>query len=281
MNATLSYARAGTIKSARGEHVPASKQEKGDFRWVKKTDLFVDADYQRGQRAFVDHYAKNWWWACAGTISVCERDDGTLAVFDGKQRTLAALKRNDISHLPCMIYRLQSIPEEASAFLGIQTGRKAVSAIEKFNGLLYSNDKMATFLEEVIATSGYKVQKSSANYSLGCVSAALSCAEMGKELFRDAFPLIAEIHGGAAIEQRVMLGVCYLFKISRAEIDNAFARARVVKIGHVELAKSIQTASAVAGYRDRTVFAKGIVDRFNRSLRSNRITIFDLPKDDV
>lgn len=275
MDKTQTYERVAArfAKSAKSGH--------GVFKLINKNALYVDSEYQRGAKSFIDYYAKNWWWACVGTISVCERSDGTFAVFDGKQRTLAARARKDITELPCMVYKLSSVEEEAAAFLGVQANRKAVSALEKFNGLVTTKDDASKFLKIVIEKSGYKVQHSSANWSMACVSAALRSLEYGKDIFKIAFPVIADIHGGYPIDARIMLGITYLFKHASGEVSTKFAINRLVKIGHKELGDSISSTVLLVGRRNTPAYAKGIVDRFNKSLRTgNRITIFDLPLDD-
>ena len=58
---------------------------RGEFRWIAKNDLNIDSRYQRDQvsEAKVMEIARDWDWLLLGCISVIEREDGSLWVFDG------------------------------------------------------------------------------------------------------------------------------------------------------------------------------------------------------
>lgn len=105
-------------------------------------DLHIDTMYQRSpcSARVIFEIARNFSWANFGVISVCQREGKNgYWVVDGQQRIIAAKKRGDIVEVPCIIQNVKSIEQEASAFVSINTSRKPVSSIDKFNAAVIAN----------------------------------------------------------------------------------------------------------------------------------------------
>jgi len=98
--------------------------EKGKASYLSKDVLQFDTSYQRPEiTAFVWHIARNFSWKLFGTVSVSQRINGEYFVFDGQHRVLAARLRDDIDNIPCLVFNLDGVSEEAEAFLDLNTER--------------------------------------------------------------------------------------------------------------------------------------------------------------
>ena len=122
----------------------------GEFYLIPKKDLFVDQEYQRMKinEQRINKFASNWSWIKCGVLTIAIRNDQWYVV-DGQHRKLAADKRSDIKHLPCMVFELNDISEEAEAFVSINSSKTNVSGYDnrKFNRYKYNslfNDCMET-----------------------------------------------------------------------------------------------------------------------------------------
>ena len=101
----------------------------GQFLMIPKTDLEVDAAYQRNRinQRRVDALTRTWDWIACGCLVVALRDDNKWFVVDGQHRKLAADQRSDIQELPCLVFETGTRREEAVSFLAINQGRVGVA----------------------------------------------------------------------------------------------------------------------------------------------------------
>lgn len=124
--------------------------EKGEFRWIPVSDLRVDVydeeskkGYQRREHSQANTLgiARDFNWAAFGVAVCMQRVDGSIWVVDGWQRLNSVLKRADIPEVPCMVFRSRGADHEALVFERINTNRKAVQALEKFNARVAANQQ--------------------------------------------------------------------------------------------------------------------------------------------
>ena len=116
------------------------------YSWVKpgdvgkpcriKTDkLKFDYAYQRDEVSEIKtlRMARTFSWIAFGYIIVMERPNGALYVVDGGQRLRAAIRREDIESVPCVVFNSDGRQHEARAFLSLNVDRTPVTAVAKFN----------------------------------------------------------------------------------------------------------------------------------------------------
>lgn len=100
---------------------------KREFRMIPKARLTIPVDdYQRNEAEgrIAAEIAQNFDWVAFGTLIVIHRTDGTLQVIDGGTRLNAALKRDDINELPCIVFSGLTAEEEAEVFLRVNENRR-------------------------------------------------------------------------------------------------------------------------------------------------------------
>lgn len=137
------------------------KDQPGRFMEINKHLLGVDRSYQRSEVIVskVRDIQSQWSWLGCGVILVVMRSDGTFWVYDGQHRVMAARNRSDITSLPCLVFDCPDVREEASAFLKVNTGRKPVTALEKFNAMVCRGDEASSVVQAVFNRLGMTLTK--------------------------------------------------------------------------------------------------------------------------
>lgn len=125
------------------------------------SELEVDHSYQRSaedgaSRALITGIARDWDWRLCAPLTVARRD-GRFYVIDGQHRLEAAKLRGDVEFLPCIVSTFDTMAEEARCFIGVNTRRRQVSALETFKAELAAGDERAKRVNLVIAEAGLAV----------------------------------------------------------------------------------------------------------------------------
>lgn len=133
----------------------------GELMMIPKGSLEVDSAYQRGQNELkVQHIASSWSWPAFGALIVARRGD-RFFVIDGQHRALAAIRRADVSDLPCVVFPMENIEQEALAFLDSNTSRKPLTTADKYKASLVVGDEVTTLVNNLIVASGRTVDVAS------------------------------------------------------------------------------------------------------------------------
>jgi hypothetical protein len=114
LNTNTITTKDGVIRNIDKETHPkyawAKTDEPGKLAYINKNILNVDSSYQRtlrdNTRLFI---ARNFSWAAFGVLSVANRSDGSLYVFDGQHRLAAAMERPSITQVPCVVFNVADI----------------------------------------------------------------------------------------------------------------------------------------------------------------------------
>ena len=118
------------------------------FRRIDKNDLIVPVgDYQRDESEgrISDEIAMHFDIVAFGTLLVIERDDGTLIVADGGTRLSAALKRQDISEVACIVFSGLTEKQEADVFLRVNCNRRRLQTEQQHHAELFSEHDLEQY----------------------------------------------------------------------------------------------------------------------------------------
>lgn len=241
----------------------------GEFALIDKNQLQVDDSYQRKHKhQKVLKLAQAWSWAACGTIIVALREDAEWFVVDGQHRVLGAKLRDDIKLLPCMVFDMDSLPEEARAFINANTNRKAMTMVDRFRALIKADDHKALVISELVASAGRVVQSGSNARSFTAVDALNRCLQEDEQTMRRVWPLINEVCGtNNKITQSLIMGVWYLEKRLRPgeSLVTTRWRERLLQVGHDAIMQSIEaTAIFLGGSRGRRTCALGVAQAINK-----------------
>lgn len=248
---------------------------RGSFLWVAKDELQVDHEYQRKcvNQHRVREIARCWMWAACGVILVNRRQDGSLWVYDGQHRVLAAMLRDDIASLPCLVFDMDALSDEAAAFVAANTVRGPMRATEKFKGLLVAGDEIASDVKRIAESCGYSIGGDGVR-SLRCVGTLLRLAKTNTPVLKDVLALLAELYGTDSVHEDVLQGVFHLETSLRKNGDTlcrGHNKASLMHRSPGQLKDALRRAKEHFGRSGERVCAEAIVQELNRGRRTRRL----------
>lgn len=250
----------------------ASIDEPGEFLWLDKSILRIDHDnYQRNPKVAteVTKIAADWSWVACGAISVALRDDGKYYVMDGQHRVLAALRRDDIVKMPCMVFLVGGIELEAKGFLSVNTGRRPLTGTEKFRARVTAGDAAAIKVSDLLRAYGYRLTENGHDVRGGvkCVTLLASLAQEGDEILHAVLEVYRSGFDSHAIRERVVNGLAELYRRRAADLSSKRFIQRCSAVGHDAVVEATAKAAAYYARGGARVFAEGIANALNKGLR--------------
>lgn len=244
----------------------------GELRWVSKETLRIDLRYQRQAGEYkVREIARKWSWVACGVIVVANRR-GIYYVIDGGHRVLAAIQRDDVKALPCIVFRTRSIEDEAGGYIAANKLRRPVTAIQTFRAMCIMGDPVAIGVRTLLDEHGIGIRHDSKSpKTIKCIGALLHCYKTDPGVFRDIWPLIVEVCAAGSIKQRV---VYTLFSIECRLKGTASSlliqpwRARVVSLSATGICDAAAKASALYAEGGIAIWTRGVVEAINRGIRN-------------
>lgn len=248
---------------------------KGDFRWVQKNDLNIDSRYQRDQVSEnkVREIAREWDWLLLGVISVIEREDGSLWVFDGGHRTRAAFFRDDIKELPCMVHKVGAVNEEAKAFVARNTMVSNVAAFDRYKASVCAAEPVAVKVQDILEEFGLTPSKggtTSAGF-LSCIGTVQNCVREDAEGTRKVLGFLLGIAGDRVVVGKVLMGMFTLYRHFKPKFDVIDKYGdKISRHSQREIEVKISQFATECGKGGNTIAAKAILELINHKNR-NRI----------
>jgi hypothetical protein len=142
---------------------------------VDPATLFVDPMYQRsiGERGLkqIRRIIEAWDWnkfkppACSYSV---HQGQTVLKVFDGQHTAIAAASHPAIKEIPVMIHEAKETAQQAAAFVGQNTNRLAVTALQLHQAALVAGDEDALTVAQVCERAGVRILRfSTKNFTPG------------------------------------------------------------------------------------------------------------------
>lgn len=244
----------------------------GVFTWIAISDLRVDDTYQRREaKEKAREIAKKWSWAACGAISVAERTEGFF-VIDGQHR-VAAAKLKSIAELPCMVFVVKDLKEEATGFLNANTNRKPITAVQRHRAMLTAEDPIAAHVERLALRAGRII--GDGEHEIGCVTAIRRCLEIDAQALEEVWDLVVTISMSRRFHVRILESLHYIqCKGAPARsLNNGAVKKRFTQIGYDRLVEAAGRAAAFYASGGTKVWAIGICQEYNKGLRTSKINI--------
>lgn len=252
-------------------YVPV-KNVPGILMTIDKSRLYIDPQYQRRINDYlVARITANWSWVSCGTLLVSQRpNNGQYFVIDGQHRWKAATNLAHVRALPCLLFELDTIKDEAIGFLASNTERRFPTLRDQFKALLIAEDPTAHALAVLCNQYSRTISAPSSATTVSCVSDCMRLLGENTAAFQRIFPLAAEICAGYPIPGRMFRALHYLesHMPRRESLANDFWRRRLAKIGYVELYASIRQATIYEGNGHGRTCATGVLRVLNKGLRT-------------
>lgn len=257
-----------------------TKDAPGELIFLHKDLLQIEQAYQRDVlQDKVSAITAAWSWLSLGALVVGERN-GEFWVIDGQHRALAAKRRSDITHLPCVVFRTENVQTEARGFLALNTGRKPVTAISKQKALVAAGDEISAFVQSQLDELGIVVKPNSTVVGhLKCISWCQRRAAEDKEAFRIVIETGAELSkaDNMAIYERVLEGLWVINDRYEGGITEKRMAKRLREKGARALLEGANRAAAFFAAGGGRVWAEGMIEELNKGLR-NKFTLRDVSK---
>lgn len=246
-----------------------TKDATGTLKNLHKDVLQIHPAYQRDVIPNkVKEITANWSWVGAGAIVVGERG-GEFWVIDGQHRVMAAKRRSDITHLPCVVFQTEGVKQEAIAFLDLNTGRKPVSSIGKFKAMIAAGDEAACTVHKTLEALGV-TPKSTANKGRELKSVAWAVRKAAEDA--NAFALVmriaADLSSDMPIQERLLDGLWYINERMPGGIADKRFNDRLRAVGARKLIDAANKAAAYFVRGGAAVWATGMLDELNKGLRT-------------
>lgn len=189
---------------------------------LAKQQLNIDSRYQRDSvsETKVLKIAKRWDWMLIGVIIVVRRDDGTFWVVDGGHRTRASFYRDDVTEMPCMVYELATVSEEAKAFLGKNLMVTNVSSVDKHKAAVCAEDDTAMVAAKLLDSLGIEVAGTANSCNqLKCINTFTNMVRTDQELARRVLVFVLKQGEGKPASSIVLRGIFALCLRLRDRVD--------------------------------------------------------------
>jgi hypothetical protein len=245
------------------------QDEPGIQQMVNKHRLLVDKEYQRNTNDMkVLALAREWSWIACSSITVALRD-GEYYVIDGQHRVAAAMRRTDITELPCLVFKTAGVDVEAKGFLAANTQRKPMYSSEKFKAMVVVGNPEALLVQKLADQAGRHVSRDSSPSTIGCVGTLLKLAKANPDALQKMWPMLTEVCKGFSLHERIVDGLMYLeTNIPEGEsLTDRKWRYRVEKVGYAALMDAAAKASAFYSKGGAKVWALGMLEAINKGLR--------------
>lgn len=246
-----------------------TKDEPGELKMLHKDVLQIHPAYQRDVLTEkVKAITAAWSWLSLGAIVVGERG-GEFWVIDGQHRALAAKRRSDITHLPCVVFKTFDVKTEARGFLDLNTGRKPVTAVAKQKAMVAAGDEIAAYVQQQCEALGLEIKPSThAAGHLKCVAWCTRRAAEDKDVFRLVLAMGAELSAQdqMPVAERLLEGLWQL----NAKCGDGLADKRLAKRLREKGARTLlDAANRAAAYYvsgGGKVWAQGMLAELNKGM---------------
>lgn len=247
-----------------------TSDQRGRYMELPKAALNINRDdYQRlANTRKVLELSKDWSWISCGTITVAYRE-GKYYVVDGQHRKLAADNRSDIKNMPCMVWEIDEVAEEATAFLKTNTNRKPITSIDRHRANVTRGDQIAIRIEAELARHDLIVSTNTSPKHFKAMTLATKLASTDFDRFVRVLDIAVALakKAGIPVKERMLIG---LFELDRRTDDgllNSRMRKRILDIGALAIEDSIARAASFYARGGARVFAVGILEIVNKGLQ--------------
>jgi hypothetical protein len=193
--------------------------------------------------------------------------------MDGQQRLAAAKGRDEITHIPCLVwYDIETVAEEASLYIDIAKNRKMITTVETHRAMVAKNDPVALKLQKLAESSNrILASHSHAHTKRGiiCVGAVRKWIEDAEEIVYKVYPIVDQICDDRILHSRIFEGMCYLEQhLISGSLSDRRAADRLLKVGHDALLGAINNAMVAFVAGGAKVWAIGILQALNKGLHN-------------
>jgi len=241
----------------------------GVFEMIDKNLIEVDEQYQRDLK--IDKavkIARGFDWTVFGAITVNRRPDGTYKCIEGQHRVGGAMLRDDITHLPCLVFQLAGVEDEAAAFDDINSTRAGLSGLQRWKAKIIMGDEDTVIINSMILESGLAV--GTGKNDVKCVGALLDQYRRGREAMQTVWPILVRLCAGDNITEAEVKGLCWVernaaedYTLAEAHWNRALIPSNLDQVRNmIRQQRGIAAGEASAGRGVHLFINRGRQNRF-------------------
>ena len=251
-----------------------------ELQFVPVDAITVDHNYQREIKPRrVQQILKEFHWSKFGALSLSRHPDGSLSVYDGQHRLAAARAHPRIDKVPAVIVDIDTMKDEAAAFLSVNIDRTAVTTIERYYAGIEAQDPDMIRVRDVLARAECEVVPAQgigkrANRTQAITAVLRAIQRYGeKAVVQSCLTLVcAWPKDGDALAGTLITALSRLYR-NNASIDEKRLVDCLRSRGRALLTADAETLRKIAGGSSDTVICKAIVENYNKGLSKNQIEI--------
>lgn len=247
-----------------------------EMAYVNKRQLRIDPTYQRAgslKESTIVRVASAFRWKDFGCLLVARRNDGSLWVFDGMHRLLGVNKRSDITTVPCLIYDVEAVGDEASAFVGVNSNRGSVRSVDKWRAMIVHGDPETLRLKALLDSNGIAVSDTRTAKTLDCVKTLIRLDRSDSAALAAILPIAIELSEGEPVHHQILEALHYIYRQIGARLLQRQHLTRLRSLGRNGVMQAIGAARAYYNKGGDKVLAEGVVNALNKGLSVNRIDL--------
>jgi hypothetical protein len=248
------------------------KDEPGKYMLINKRKLGVKLKYQREpNKKKILQIARKWSWIACGALTVAySPEENEYHVIDGQHRKLAADEHPEIKELPCLVFDVQEMAQEADSFIVNNTMRVGLKKIEKLPAQLIRGDAHIIELVEMLEETGHEFSGNKGPKKVSFLSALEKSYLEDERLTKDLWPKLVEIADGGCVDGQIWKGLYYLGKRYQMEPHILKLKNAGIETIRHEIRKKI----GFNGKGGDKIYAYGILEIINKGKeQKNRLTI--------
>lgn len=247
------------------------KDGPGTLMTINKHDLRTNPEYQRQLLlSKVREMASSWSWLACSAITVGLRN-GVWWVIDGQHRVAAALRRSDITELPCVVFEVEDVRDEAKGFLDINSLRKSMTSVDRLRAKAVAGDEAAKQFAQLCERLGLTITPNG-NSPGSIKSAGWGMRRMAEDSVTTTIVMELATELSAAdhvmVQEKLLGGLWYLHKNCEVDLTDAKFRQRIKARGAKSLIEEANKASAFYSRGGDKVWAIGMLNAVNKGLRT-------------
>lgn len=247
----------------------AVRRKPSDLKWLNKQIIESDGRYQRTteNQKLIAAIRANFDWFAFGSLHVSIRED-KYWVVDGGHRLKGALCRPDVDLIPCLVFRFESVSEEAKAFLTINEGRSPVKPVDRFRASLTAQDADCIAIDAFLKSAGYRISKEQSKECLECVTTLLRAWKGNQENFKRTWDIVVAMPDQDGRFCSDIFRAVYSIA-SNESIGDEYAD-RIRKLGAIAARQAMKEISIQAGKSTAKFWAKAL-EKVCRPKRSRKM----------
>lgn len=193
------------------------------FNWIDKKTLLIpregeggyqrpiyqaagnnDPDKRPGGGLLVVKMRRNLSWTLFGALTVVRRPTGDLVVLDGGHRMEAIRHMDSISEVPCLIYGVNSLQEEAEIFRAINRMRTQLGVYDDHRAAVVQQEGMALKIDAAIASMGRRPARITGPTTINCLRSIRVAMRKDEKTTLSMLGFLGELCHGHALDQYIL-----------------------------------------------------------------------------